>query len=184
MHCWQTWTGGWIVLHKCLVHVEVMLWMAMAESLLSMWCCLSCVQILWSLVAVLSWYDMLKCRLYCELLLMLNMSPMFCFLCRRLWSEQCWVCCYSIVMHSFSGWRGQCAFCGVHSWQNGTRWSRDGVKYCGSFQSSLVSFWGFRPTCTCFQSENFFVTCFCSFFLRNGKKREVGGEAMGKMHGL
>ena len=74
---------------------------------------------------MLSLYDMLKCRLYCELLLMLNMSPTFCFLYR-----------------------------------------------------------GFRPTCTCFQSENFFVTCFCSFFPRNGKKREVGGEAMGKMHGL
>ena len=27
----------------------------------------------------MSWYDMLKCRLYCELLLMLNMSPIFAF---------------------------------------------------------------------------------------------------------
>ena len=37
------------------------------------------------------------------------------------------------VMYIFRG------FCGVHSWQNGTR-CRDGGKYCGSFPSSLVGF--------------------------------------------
>ena len=68
----------------------------------------------------------------------------------------------------------------MHSWQNGTR-CRDGVKllWCHSHLVWLV-FEGSIPTCTCFHSENFFVTCFCSFFFfvllfRNGK-REVTWE--------
>ena len=45
-----------------------------------------------------------------------------------------------------------------HSWQNGTR-CRDGVKllWCHSHLVWLV-FEGSIPTCTCFHSENFFVT--------------------------
>ena len=44
------------------------------------------------------------------------------------------------------------------SWQNGTR-CRDGVKVLlVSFPSGLVGFWWSIPTCTCFHSENFFVT--------------------------
>ena len=55
-------------------------------------------------------------------------------------------------------------FCGVHSWQNGTR-CRDGVKllWCHSHLVWLV-FEGSIPTCACFHSENFFVTCSCCFF--------------------
>ena len=55
-------------------------------------------------------------------------------------------------------------FCGVHSWQNGTR-CRDGVKllWCRSHLVWLV-FEGSIPTCACFHSENFFVTCSCCFF--------------------
>ena len=46
-----------------------------------------------------------------------------------------------------------------HSWQNDTR-CRDDVKvlWCCSHLVWLV-FEGFIPTCTCFHSENFFVTC-------------------------
>ena len=55
-------------------------------------------------------------------------------------------------------------FCGVYSWQNGTR-CRDGVKllWCHSHLVWLV-FEGSIPTCACFHSENFFVTCSCCFF--------------------
>ena len=54
-------------------------------------------------------------------------------------------------------------FCGVHSWQNGTR-CRDGVKllWCHSHLVWLV-FEAPIPTCACFHSENFFVTCSCCF---------------------
>ena len=46
-------------------------------------------------------------------------------------------------------------FCGVHSWQNGTR-CRDGVKvlWCHSHLVWLV-FESSIPTCTYFSSENF-----------------------------
>ena len=46
-------------------------------------------------------------------------------------------------------------FCGVRSWQNGTR-CRDGVKvlWCHSHLVWLV-FEASIPTCTCFPSENF-----------------------------
>ena len=49
----------------------------------------------------------------------------------------------------------------VHSWQNGTR-CRDGVNvlWCRSHLVWLV-FEGSIPTCACFHSENFFVTCSC-----------------------
>ena len=47
-----------------------------------------------------------------------------------------------------------------HSWQNGTRCSRDGVNvlWCRSHLVWLV-FEGSIPTCAGFHSENFFVTC-------------------------
>ena len=51
-----------------------------------------------------------------------------------------------------------------HSWQNGTR-CRDGVNvlWCRSHLVWLV-FEGSIPTCACFHSENFFVTCSCCCF--------------------
>ena len=49
-------------------------------------------------------------------------------------------------------------------------------------ESVCICFWGFIPTCACFHSENFFVTC-C--FFRNGKKRgQVGGEVILVLAGL
>ena len=55
-------------------------------------------------------------------------------------------------------------FFGVHSWQNGTR-CRDGVNglWCRS-HFVWLDFEGSIPTCTCFHSENFFVTCSCCLF--------------------
>ena len=52
----------------------------------------------------------------------------------------------------------------VHSWQNGTR-CRDGVNvlWCRSHLVRLI-FERFIPTCACFHSENFFVTCSFFFF--------------------
>ena len=46
-------------------------------------------------------------------------------------------------------------FCGVYSWQNGTRF-RDGVKvlWC-HFHLVWLVFEASIPTCTCFHSENF-----------------------------
>ena len=74
----------------------------------------------------------------------------------------------------------------MHSWQNGTRCG-DGVNVlqCCSHLVWLV-FEGSIPTCACFCSENFFVTCsLIVFLIRNSKREEkVGGEAEGKMHGL
>ena len=57
-------------------------------------------------------------------------------------------------------------FCGVHSWQNGTR-CRDGVKVLSvvvSFHLVWLVFEAFIPTCACFPSENF-CDLFLSFFL-------------------
>ena len=53
-----------------------------------------------------------------------------------------------------------------HSWQNGTR-CRDGVNvlWCRSHLVRLV-FEHFIPTCACFHSENFFVTCKYFYFTR------------------
>ena len=70
------------------------------------------------------------------------------------------------------------------SWQNGTR-CRDGVKvlWCHSHLIWLV-FEGSILTCACFRPENVFVTCFCRFCYGKKERREVGGEAKGKMHGL
>ena len=45
-------------------------------------------------------------------------------LCIRVWSEQAEYLVHSMHMNSLSACR---EFCGVHSWQNGTR-CRDGVK--------------------------------------------------------
>ena len=67
-------------------------------------------------------------------------------------------------------------FCGVHSWQNGTR-CRDGVKVllCHSHLVRLV-FEASIPTCACFHEGKLFLTCFLSLFFifvfsfRNGKR--------------
>ena len=59
----------------------------------------------------------------------------------------------------------------MHSWQNGTR-CRDGVNVlCHSHLVWLV-FEGSIPTCACFHSENFFVTCLLCFFFGLGMVRE------------
>ena len=61
------------------------------------------------------------------------------------------------------------------------------VGWCESV--GLVAFEASIPTCTCFHEGKLFVTCFCCFFFffvlsfRNGKRRKVGEEAEGKMHG-
>ena len=68
----------------------------------------------------------------------------------------------------------------MHSWQNGTRCT-DGVKvlWC---HSHLV-FEGSIPTCCCFHFENFLLDLFLLFFgMVKKERREVGGEAKGKMH--
>ena len=50
-----------------------------------------------------------------------------------------------------------------------------------SFPSSLV-FYGSIPTCAFFHSENFFCDLFLLFFFVGMvRKREVGGEAKGKV---
>ena len=78
-------------------------------------------------------------------------------------------------------------FCGVHSWQNGTR-CRDGVKllWCHSHLVWLV-FEGSIPTCACSHSENFFVTCsccLCCISLEMVREKRHGRVAEGKMHGV
>ena len=80
----------------------------------------------------------------------------------------------SVLFIYLVGWnRLMYIFCGVNTWQNGTR-CRDGVKvlWCRSHLVWLV-FEGSIPTCACFHSENFFVTCSCCFFL--GIVREKRG---------
>ena len=72
-------------------------------------------------------------------------------------------------------------FCGVHSWQNGTR-CRDGVKelWCHSHLVRLL-LEASIPTCACFHEGKLFLTCFLSLFFicvlsfMNGK-REKGGR--------
>ena len=61
--------------------------------------------------------------------------------------------------------------CGLCSWQNGARF-RDGVKllWCHSHLVWLV-FEGSIPTCTCFHSEDLFVTCSCCFLRMVSEKR-------------
>ena len=51
--------------------------------------------------------------------------------------------------------------------------ARDGVKvlWCCSHLVCLL-FEGSIPTCACFRSENFFVTCSCFFFFWNSKREE------------
>ena len=71
------------------------------------------------------------------------------------------------------GWnRLMYIFCGVNTWQNGTR-CRDGVKvlWCHSHLVWLV-FEGSIPTCVVFIQKTF-VTCSCCFFL--GIVREKRG---------
>ena len=53
----------------------------------------------------------------------------------------------------------------MHSWQSGTRYRDDvNVLWCHSYLVWLV-FEGSSPTCACFHSENFIVTCSCFLFL-------------------
>ena len=75
-------------------------------------------------------------------------------------SAKCWV--HLVGVNRLSACR---KFLGVISWQNGTR-CRDGVNvlWRHSYLIWLV-FEGSIPTCPCFHSENFFVTCSCCFFL-------------------
>ena len=68
----------------------------------------------------------------------------------------------------------------MHSWQNGTR-CRDGVNVLQC--RSHPVFEGSIPTCTCFHSENFFVTCSCCFFycfLEIVREKRGGREGRGK----
>ena len=62
----------------------------------------------------------------------------------------------------------------MHTWQNGTR-CRDGVKvlWCRSHLVWLV-FECSIPTCACFRSENFFVTCSCCLFLGTVRQKRGG----------
>ena len=71
-------------------------------------------------------------------------------------------------------------FSGVHSWQNGTR-CRDGVNmlWCRSHLVWLV-FEGSIPTWACFHSENYFVTCSCSFFFRMAREKRGGKGRRGE----
>ena len=99
----------------------------------------------------------------CEILLLLNMADMDC-----LHVEGCGVSSaeYSVHLVGVNRLSACREFCGVHSWQNGTR-CRDGLKvmWCHSHLFWL-GFEGSIPTCTCFHLENFFVTCSCwDFFL-------------------
>ena len=72
---------------------------------------------------MLGLYSMLECNLCCEILLLLDMD---CLLDCGESNAECCVLLVSVdrVMYILRG------FCGVHSWQNGTR-CRDGGKYCG-----------------------------------------------------
>ena len=105
--------------------------------------------------------------------LLLNMADVGHLLCVRLeWTAEYLV--HSMRTNRLSVCR---EFCGVHSWQNGTR-CRDGVKvlWCHSHLVWLV-FKASIPTCACFPSENI-LTCFCCIFIffvlsfRNGKREE------------
>ena len=69
-------------------------------------------------------------------------------------------------------------FCGVHTWRNGTR-CRDGVKVLCRSHLICLFFEGSIPKCTRFCSENFFVTCFCCFFLGIVKEKRGGRGGQG-----
>ena len=106
------------------------------------------------------------------------------FLCARLWSEQCWVPC----SFSASEWLSVCRkFCGVHSWQNGTR-CRNGVKvlWCHWFPSSLVAFLGFHPYTCLFSFRKHFLWLVSVLFFAFGFLdchleivKKVGGDVHG-----
>ena len=69
-----------------------------------------------------------------------------------------------------------------HSWQNGTR-CRDGVNalWCHSHFVWLV-FEGSIPTCTCFHSENFFVTCVYMHVCMYSSVVVLWGNMLGAFH--
>ena len=72
-----------------------------------------------------------------------------------------------------------------HNWQNGTR-CRDGVNvlWC-HFHLVWLVFESSIPICTCFHSENIFVSCSgCFFFFLRSSKREEGHAGKGKIHDL
>ena len=52
------------------------------------------------------------------------------------------------------------------------------------FPSSLVGVLGFHPYMHLFSFRKLFVTSLIVLLYRNGKRREVGREGKGKMHGL
>ena len=123
------------------------------------------------------------CVVCWSLIVMLHVK----FYCR--WTWQIWVIFYvykTVEWAKLSTLFIQCIwnrlsacseFCGVCSWQNGTR-CRDGVKvlWCHSHLVWLV-FEASIPTCTCFPSEDFLWLVSVAFFLffvlsfRNGKRK-------------
>ena len=86
------------------------------------------------------------------------------------------ICGLSFMWKAVEGAVLSTVFFVVHSLENGTR-CRDGVNvlWCRSHLVWLV-FEGSIPTCACFHSENFFVTCSCCFFFllffRSSKREE------------
>ena len=140
-------------------------------------------QKLWRPWTVLSLYGMV----HCKHLLLLNMSHTGCLVCERLWSEQCWAPCWCVVMHSFSGCESanvcfvMCIVCKITQ-DVGAVWN-----YCGVILV-LLGWFLMVPSLLVLV---FIQKTFCDLFLfcffwpfMNGKRREVGGEAKGKMHGL
>ena len=133
------------------------------------WVCMACWSLSWSLSFVVKFYCCWTWQIWID---------------GRLWSEQRWVPC------SFSVYEKACReFCGVHSWQNGTR-CRDGVKvlWCHSHLVWLV-FEGSIPTCACFHSENFLWLIPAVFFcflgmVREMRKKRIWKGAKGKMQDL
>ena len=92
------------------------------------------------------------------------------------YAEDCGVSNAEYLVHSvhMNRWSVCREFCGAHCWQNRTR-CRDGVKvlWCHShlvFDSSI-------PTCACFHSENFLVTC---FFLGMVRQKRGGRGGWGE----
>ena len=142
--------------------------------------CLDCMQKLCSVWAMLGLCVMLKFKLCCKILLLLNMADMGRLLC--VWWAKLSTFFIQCRWNRLSAWR---EFCGVHSWQNGTK-CRDGVKvlWCHSHLVRLV-FEASIPTCTCFHEGKLFLTCFLSLFFsflycRLGMVREKKGGRGGQ----
>ena len=85
------------------------------------------------------------------------------FMCRTVVSKAEYTFFIQCIMGRLSACR---EFCGVHSWQNGTR-CRDGVKvlWCHSHLYIVrLVFEAYIPTCACFHEGKLFLTCFLSLF--------------------